>query len=180
MSNQCQIDPWGGEGEADSRVGSRGSVPNRPLTILGPKRGKPPWYRSEKILAPIKIKSALPPPPQNTPPPPKTRNFMGMAVFLQKERNFSRRPQSFRAACLQNKTAPEKILNRYEKRFEKCEKKIQKTIRNVFEIFLAPLRPLKNISPALFQHVLKVFHRPKFAQKKSLFFFFYHREALQG
>ena len=27
-----------------------------------------------------------------------------------------------RAACLQNETAPEKLLNRYEKRFEKCEK----------------------------------------------------------
>ena len=43
-----------------------------------------------KILAPIKIKSALPPPPpqtQNT-PSPKTRNFMDMAFFLQKERIF--------------------------------------------------------------------------------------------
>ena len=28
-----------------------------------------------------------------------------------------------RAACLQNETAPEKLLNRYEKRFEKREKK---------------------------------------------------------
>ena len=26
-----------------------------------------------------------------------------------------------RAACLQNETAPEKLLNRYEKRFEKRE-----------------------------------------------------------
>ena len=31
----------------------------------------------------------IPTPP---PPPPKTRNFTGMEVFLQKERNFSRRP----------------------------------------------------------------------------------------
>ena len=37
-----------------------------------------------------------------------------------------------------------------KKRFEKREKKIRKTIRNVFEKLLAPLRPLKNISPALF------------------------------
>ena len=42
-----------------------------------------------KIPAPIKIKSALPPPQKEktSPPPlPKTRNFMGMEVFLQKER----------------------------------------------------------------------------------------------
>ena len=46
-----------------------------------------------KIRAAIKIKSALPP-PQNPkyPPPPKTRNFMDMGFFLQKERIFSRRP----------------------------------------------------------------------------------------
>ena len=30
MSNRCQIEPWGGEGEADSRVGSGGPVPNKP------------------------------------------------------------------------------------------------------------------------------------------------------
>ena len=32
MLNQCQIDPWGGEGEAASRVRSGGSVPNKPFT----------------------------------------------------------------------------------------------------------------------------------------------------
>ena len=48
-------------------------------------------------------------------------------------------------------------------------KRIRKTIRNAFEKFLAPLRPLKNISPALFNKILKGFHRPKFAQKKSFF-----------
>ena len=58
--------------------------------------------------------------------------------------------ECFRAACLQNETDPEKCLNRYEERFEKREKRIRKTIRNAFEKFLAPLRPLKNISPALF------------------------------
>ena len=34
MLNRCQIDPWGGEGEADSRVGSAGPVPNKALTSL--------------------------------------------------------------------------------------------------------------------------------------------------
>ena len=34
MLNRCQIDLWGRESEADSRVGSGGSVPNKPLTIL--------------------------------------------------------------------------------------------------------------------------------------------------
>ena len=40
-----------------------------------------------KIPAPVQIKLALPPPPSKKPttPPPKTRNFMGMGVFLQKE-----------------------------------------------------------------------------------------------
>ena len=37
------------------------------------------------------------------------------------------------AACLQNETSPEKLLNGYGKRFEKREEKIRKTIRNVFE-----------------------------------------------
>ena len=49
----------------------------------------------KKILAPIKTKSALPPlsknPKNQNTKPPKTRNFMGMEVFLKKERNFSRR-----------------------------------------------------------------------------------------
>ena len=34
MLNWCPIDPWEGEGEADSRVRSGGSVPNNPLAIL--------------------------------------------------------------------------------------------------------------------------------------------------
>ena len=58
-----------------------------------------------------------------------------------------------RAACLQNETAPEKLLNRYEKRFEKreqgSEKQSETRLRNMF---LAPLRPLENISPALFNN----------------------------
>ena len=35
MPKRCQIDPWGGEGEADSRVRSEGSVPKKPLTNSG-------------------------------------------------------------------------------------------------------------------------------------------------
>ena len=46
--------------------------------------------------------------------------------------NSTRTAPYVRAACLQNETAPEKLLNRYGKRFEKREK-IRKTIRNVFE-----------------------------------------------
>ena len=36
-----------------------------------------------------------------------------------------------RAACLQNETAPEKLLNRYEKRFEKREKGSEKRSKRV-------------------------------------------------
>ena len=36
--NRCQIDPRGGEGEADSRVRSGGSVPNEPLTTAAALR----------------------------------------------------------------------------------------------------------------------------------------------
>ena len=46
--------------------------------------------------------------------------------------------QLLRAACLQNETAPEKLLNRYEKWFEKREKKIRKTIRNATEKTFSP------------------------------------------
>ena len=84
--------------------------------------------------------------------------------------------ESVKAACLQNETASEKILNRYEKRFEKREKGSEKRSETRLKIFLAPLRPTKNFSPALFHQILKAFHRPKFAQKKV----FFHREALQG
>ena len=81
-----------------------------------------------------------------------------------------------RAACLQNETAPEKLLNRYEHRSEKREKKIRKTIRNATEKCLAPLRPLKNTSPALFNKFSKFFTAQNLHKKKFLF----HRETLQG
>ena len=51
----------------------------------------------------------------------------------------------------------------------KTRKRIRKAIRNAFETISAPLKPLKNISPALFKTCLKVFHRPKFPQKKLFF-----------
>ena len=41
MLNRCQVDPWRGEGEADSRVGSGGAVPNKPLTTLGAQDCEP-------------------------------------------------------------------------------------------------------------------------------------------
>ena len=40
-----------------------------------------------------------------------------------------------RAACLQNETAPEKLLNRYEKRFEKREKGSEKRSETRLKIF---------------------------------------------
>ena len=45
---------------------------------------------------------------------------------------------------------PRKTFKSIRKTVWKTRKKIKETIRNVFEIFLAPLRPLKNVSPALF------------------------------
>ena len=61
--------------------------------------GKDPCYIKivlsfRKILAPIKIKSALPPPPPkpNSPPPPKTKNFMDMEGFPAERRHFSMCP----------------------------------------------------------------------------------------
>ena len=56
----------------------------------------------------------------------------------------------FRAARLRNRTAPDKNLIWHEKRFEKREKGPAKTIQNVTEKLLAPLRPPKHFSPALF------------------------------
>ena len=52
----------------------------------------------------------------------------------------------------------------------KTRKRIRKTIRNAIEKCLAPLRPTKNFSPPIFHQILKVFHHPKFAQKKKVFF----------
>ena len=46
----------------------------------------------------------------------------------------------------------------------------QKTIRNAFEKLLAPLRPLKNISPALFNKFFKSFSPPKICTEKKSFF----------
>ena len=41
-------------------------------------------------------------------------------------RGFLELLEFLRAACLQNEVAPEKLLNRYEKRFEKREKRSEK------------------------------------------------------
>ena len=55
-----------------------------------------------------------------------------------------------RAARVQNEIAPEKLLNRYEKPFEKREKGSEKRSETHLKKYLALLRPFKNISPALF------------------------------
>ena len=54
------------------------------LREIAPRAGLGDGFLSEKIPTPIKTKLVLPPPLQ-TPPPPKTRNFMGVGVFQQKE-----------------------------------------------------------------------------------------------
>ena len=45
---------------------------------------------------------------------------------LASERRIAKMANQVRAACLQNETAPEKLLNRYEKRFEKRETRSEK------------------------------------------------------
>ena len=50
----------------------------------------------------------------------------------------------------QNLRAERNCPRKTFKSIRKTRKKIRKTIRNATEICLAPLRPLKNISPALF------------------------------
>ena len=67
------------------------------------------------------------------------------------------------------RNCPRKTFESIRKRFEKRGKKVRKTIRNATENCLAPLRPLKNTSPALLKKIKKVLHRPKFAQKKVFF-----------
>ena len=61
-------------------------------------------------------------------------------------------------ALLQNEIAPEIILNRYGKWFKKSEKRSETCPKNS--------KPLSRCLKVVQQHFLKVFHRPKFAQKK--------------
>ena len=65
---------------------------------------------------------------------------------------------------------PPKNFNLTRKTVWKTRKKIRKTIRNVFEKCLAPLRPLKIISPALFTK-FKSFSPPKICTNKKSFVF---------
>ena len=134
--------------------------------LTGPKSFKE-WYTSPKNNATIQELSVL------KRCVPKTYAFaFGLRLRVCALKSGSRkRGVGFRAACLQNETALEKLLNRDEKRFEKREKKIRKAIRNVFEKCLAPLRPLKNISPALFNRNFKSFSPPKICAQKIVFFF---------
>ena len=71
-----------------------------------------------------------------------------------------------RAACLQNEIVPEKLLNQYEKRFEKRDKGSEKRSETRLKKCLAPLRPLKNISPALFNKSYKFFTAQNLYKKK--------------
>ena len=82
-----------------------------------------------------------------------------------------------RAACLQNETAPEKLLNRHEKRFEKREKNDPKNDpKRVWKMF-SPSRTAWKYFTGTFQQNFKGFSPPKICTKKV---FFFHREALQG
>ena len=85
-------------------------------------------------------------------------------------------PKLIRAARVQNETAPEKLLNRYEKRFEKREKGSEKTMRKAFEKVLALSGRLK-IFHRHFSTNFKSFSPPKVCTKKKVIF---HRGALQG
>ena len=67
------------------------------------------------------------------------------------------------------RNCPRKTFKSIRKTVWKTRKKIRKTIRNAIEKCLAPLRPTQNFSPPSFHQILKVFHRPKFAQKKVFF-----------
>ena len=59
----------------------------------------------------------------------------------------------FRAACLQNEIAPKNFEIDTKNGLKKREQKTRKTIRIANKKLLAPLRPLKNISPALFNKI---------------------------
>ena len=62
--------------------------------------------------------------------PRPVQKIMFMRLFLfpssRHPRPSEKAPENFKAACLQNETAPEKLLKRYEKRFEKREKRSEK------------------------------------------------------
>ena len=49
----CQIDPWGGEGEADSTVGPRGLVLNKPLTAFGADEDQSSHALQTALFGPI-------------------------------------------------------------------------------------------------------------------------------
>ena len=74
------------------------------------------------------------------------------------------------------RNCPRKTFKAIRKRFEKREKRSEKTIRNVFENILAPLRLLKKFHRH-FSTNFKSLSPPKGCTKKK---FFFHREALQG
>ena len=68
------------------------------------------------------------------------------------------------------RNCPRKIIKSIRTTVWKTRKRIRKTIRNAFEKCLAPLRPPKHFSPALFNKFSKSFSPPKICTKKSFFF----------
>ena len=81
--------------------------------------------------------------------------------------------QLVRAACLQNEIAPEKLLNRYEKRFEKreiCgEKGSEKLSETHLKKKIRPSQAAYKYFTGTFQLILKSFSPPKICTKKSFF-----------
>ena len=75
--------------ERKNQKGGQGGGTAKPAKVRASYCGNPPltnYPLVRKILAPIKIKSALPPPPpQNPKYPPQNAKFYGHGFFLQKE-----------------------------------------------------------------------------------------------
>ena len=135
--------------------------------------GKVPRVKSRWHMALLIVKNVAKHPATNVKPIVPWKNQRKIC-HKKSHHIFRKREFLGRHAC-RTKLPPEKLFNRYDKRFEKREKRSEKTIRNATEKLLAPLRLLKNISPALLNN-LKFFTAQNLHQKKS----FYHREALQG
>ena len=95
---------------------------------------------------------------------PDIQNLKRFAIWEHFSNNF------LGAACLQNETAPEKLLNRYEKRFEKREKRSEKRSETCLKIVL-PLSGRLKIFHQHFSTNLKSFSPPKICTKKRSFFF---------
>ena len=65
----------------------------------------------------------------------KSYHVSGCHGLLGPEQQLHKFAQFFRVACLQKETAPEKLLNRCEKRFEKREKGSENDPKRVWKHF---------------------------------------------